>query len=63
MTQEKPTDQQNQQAAHERDSIEDEQKRAAGQNPDKSSHDHMSRERAGDHEGAGGGAKQKENHR
>lgn len=29
---------------------------------DKSSHDHMSRERAKDHEGAGGGAKQKENH-
>ena len=29
---------------------------------DKSSHDHMSRERAGDNEGAGGGAKQKEGH-
>jgi len=29
---------------------------------DKSSHDNMSRERASDHEGAGGGAKQKQNH-
>lgn len=29
---------------------------------DKSSHDHMSRERASDNEGAGGGAKQKQNH-
>lgn len=29
---------------------------------DKSSHDHMSRERASDDEGAGGGAKQKQNH-
>ncbi|MET0982702.1 MAG: hypothetical protein ABWY02_11410 [Telluria sp.] len=28
----------------------------------KSSHDHMSRERASDNEGAGGGAKQKQNH-
>jgi hypothetical protein len=28
----------------------------------KSSHDGMSRERASDHEGAGGGAKQKQNH-
>jgi hypothetical protein len=28
----------------------------------KSSHDHMSREKAGTHEGAGGGAKQKQNH-
>jgi hypothetical protein len=33
---------------------------AAGKNTNKSSHDHMSRERAGSHEGAGGGAKQKE---
>ncbi len=32
----------------------------AGKNTDKSSHDHMSREKAGSHEGAGGGAKQKE---
>lgn len=29
---------------------------------EKSSHDHMSRERASDDEGAGGGAKQKQNH-
>lgn len=27
-----------------------------------SSHDHTARERAGSHEGAGGGAKQKQNH-
>ena len=29
---------------------------------DKSSHEHMSRERAKDHEGAGGGAKQEQKH-
>ena len=29
---------------------------------DKSSHDHMSREKASTNEGAGGGAKQKQNH-
>lgn len=29
---------------------------------EKSSHDHMSREKAGENEGAGGGAKQKQNH-
>ena len=36
-------------------------KREAGVS-DKSSHDHMSRERADTHEGAGGGAKQKQQH-
>lgn len=29
---------------------------------DKSSHDNMSRERAGEHKGAGGGAKQEQKH-
>ena len=37
-------------------------KQRAGEKVDKSSHDHMSREKAGRHEGAGGGAKQKQNH-
>lgn len=37
-------------------------KEKAGQSTDKSSHEHMSREKAGKHEGAGGGAKQKQNH-
>jgi hypothetical protein len=36
-------------------------KREAG-TVEHSSHDHTSRERAGTHEGAGGGAKQKQNH-
>lgn len=36
----------------------DKQKREAGVNPDKSSHDHKSNEKAGSNEGAGGGAKQ-----
>ena len=35
---------------------------ASGSKEHKSSHDHMSREKAGSHEGAGGGAKQKQNH-
>ncbi|QOY96116.1 hypothetical protein IM543_09960 [Massilia sp. UMI-21] len=34
-------------------------KQRAGQNTDKSSHNHMSNVKAGKHEGAGGGAKQK----
>ena len=34
-------------------------KQRAGQNTDKSSHDHMSNVKAGKGEGAGGGAKQK----
>lgn len=42
-------------------SEEDLAKQRAGKE-DKSSHDHMSREKAGSHEGAGGGAKQKQNH-
>jgi hypothetical protein len=42
-------------------SEEDLAKQRAGAD-DKSSHDHMSRERASTGEGAGGGAKQKQNH-
>lgn len=39
----------------------DKAKREAGVS-EQSSHEHMSREKAGKNEGAGGGAKQKENH-
>lgn len=42
-------------------SEEDQAKQNAGKT-DKSSHDHMSRVKAGKDEGAGGGAKQKEKH-
>lgn len=42
-------------------SEEDLAKQRAGKT-DKSSHDHMSREKAGKDEGAGGGAKQQERH-
>lgn len=59
MSENKSTGQQNQQSSHE--SEEDKAKREAGVT-DKSSHEHMSRERAGSHEGAGGGAKQKQQH-
>jgi hypothetical protein len=51
----KSTDQQNQQHAHE---SEDERKKREAGVEHKSSHDHMSREKAGSHKGAGGGAKQ-----
>ena len=61
MTQSKSTETQNQQADTKTEA--DVAKENAGQNTDKSSHDHMSREKAGKHEGAGGGAKQKQNHR
>ncbi len=57
---ESKTNQQNVQ--HGAESEADKAKREAGVT-DKSSHDHMSREKADDHEGAGGGAKQKQNHR
>jgi hypothetical protein len=59
MTQSKSNDQQNKQSAHL--SEEDLAKQRAGKE-EKSSHDHTSREKAGTHEGAGGGAKQKQNH-
>lgn len=54
-----PTDAQNRQSAHE--SEEDVAKRESG-HPHKSSHDEKSRVKAGKDEGAGGGAKQKEQH-
>ena len=57
---ESKTNDQNKQSAHESEA--DRAKRESGAT-DKSSHDHMSREKAGSHEGAGGGAKQKQNHR
>lgn len=54
---------QNQQSAHPHESESETAARKAGQNPDESSGDHMSRQKAGKDEGAGGGAKQKQNHR
>ena len=61
MTQSKTSDNQNQQSDHK--SEEDVAKEKAGVNTDKSSHEHMSRQKAGETGGAGGGAKQKQNHR
>jgi hypothetical protein len=43
------------------ESVEEKAKREAGVT-EHSSHNHTARERAGSHEGAGGGAKQKQNH-
>jgi hypothetical protein len=60
MTQSKSSDTQNKQSAHE--SEDEAAKRRAGKNPEKSSHDAKSRVKAGKDEGAGGGAKQKQNH-
>jgi len=57
MTQSKSSGSQNKQSGNL--SEEDVQKRQAGVK-DKSSHDHKSTEKAGSHQGAGGGAKQKE---
>jgi hypothetical protein len=59
MSQSKSTGQQNKQSDNL--SEEDLAKQRAGKT-DKSSHDHKSRERASTGEGAGGGAKQKQNH-
>ena len=59
MTQSKSTDKQNQQSANL--SEEDLAKQRAGKT-DKSSHDAKSRTKASTGEGAGGGAKQKQNH-
>lgn len=61
-TQNKSLDNQNQQSARPQESEANARERAAGK-PDESSHDHMSRQKAGKDEGAGGGAKQKQNHR
>jgi hypothetical protein len=59
MSESKSSDTQNKQSAHETEA--DVAKEKAGVH-DKSSHDHTSREKAGTHKGAGGGAKQKQNH-
>ncbi|KQQ89105.1 hypothetical protein [Massilia sp. Leaf139] len=59
MNESKANDTQSKQS--DRMSEEDLAKQRAGKQ-DKSSHDHMSRERASTGEGAGGGAKQKQNH-
>ncbi|MFC5511243.1 hypothetical protein ACFPOU_08900 [Massilia jejuensis] len=59
MSQQKANDSASKQSDHM--SEEDLAKQRAG-TQDKSSHDHMSREKAGSHEGAGGGAKQKQQH-
>lgn len=59
MTQSKTTDTQNQQS----DSPKTEADAKSTVKPgDKSSHDHMSREKAGSDKGAGGGAKQEQKH-
>jgi hypothetical protein len=60
MSNSKSSGQQNQQSTTPK-SEEDLAKERAGVS-DKSSHDHMSRERASTDKGAGGGAKQKQNH-
>lgn len=59
MTESKTTDNQNQQSGNL--SEEELAKQRAGQ-VEKSSHDHTSRTKAGTDEGAGGGAKQKQQH-
>ena len=59
MSQSKQGGNQNRQSAHESEA--EKAKREAGK-PEKSSHNHMAREKAGTHTGAGGGAKQKQNH-
>ena len=57
MTQSKTSDSQNKQSANE--SEEDQAKRRAGVNPDKSSHNEKTTIKAGKDKGAGGGAKLK----
>jgi hypothetical protein len=59
MTQSKSSDTQNQQSA--KTQTEADAKSTVKQD-DKSSHDHMSREKAGSDKGAGGGAKQEQKH-
>jgi hypothetical protein len=59
MNESKANDNQNKQS--DRMSEEDLAKQRAGKE-DKSSHDHMSREKAGSDQGAGGGAKQEQKH-
>ena len=59
MSENKSSDTQNKQSAHESEA--DIAKREAGV-PEKSSGDHTSRTKAGQDDGAGGGAKQKQKH-
>jgi hypothetical protein len=59
MSQSKSSGTQNRQSANESEA--DVAKKRAGKS-DKSSHDHMQRQKAGKDSGAGGGAKQKQNH-
>jgi hypothetical protein len=59
MSQSKSSGSQNRQSANESEA--DLAQKRAGKT-DKSSHDHMQREKAGKGVGAGGGAKQKQNH-
>ena len=61
MTQQNQKDTENEQSAHPHESEAEAAERRAGK-PDQSSHEHMSREKAGKDDGAGGGAKQKQNH-
>lgn len=62
MSENKPNESSNQQSGQpHHESEEDKAKREAGVTKH-SSHDHTARERAKTHEGAGGGAKQKQNH-
>lgn len=58
MTESKTTEKNGKQSGNESEA--DSQQRAAGVNPDKSSHDAMATVKAGTGQGAGGGAKQKE---
>jgi hypothetical protein len=62
MTQQSSKDTQNQQGVPGLESEAEKAKREAGVNVDKSSHDHMSRDKAGKEGGAGGGAKQEQKH-
>lgn len=62
MTQNSSKDTLNQQAVPGRESEAEKAEREAGVDVDKSSHDHMSRDKAGKEGGAGGGAKQDQKH-
>ena len=59
MTQSKSTDTQNQQSGNPQTEAD---AKSTVKPDDKSSHDHMSREKAGSDKGAGGGAKQEQKH-
>lgn len=61
MTQSKTSGDQNQQSGSPKSETEADAQSSVKKD-DKSSHDHMSREKAGSREGAGGGAKQEQKH-